>query len=73
MLMVWTTVLLLKQESATSTADLVKDFSPDVLVKWGDDGVNEIFQDETIHCVSIVLSAEIQVGFLLFLLFKSSI
>lgn len=45
----------------TSTAELVKDFAPDVSVKWGEDGLNDIFQDETIHCVAIVLSAQIQV------------
>lgn len=50
-----------KQESVTSTAELVKDFAPDVSVKWGEDGLNDIFQDETIHCVAIVLSAQIQV------------
>ncbi|CAM6096393.1 unnamed protein product [Calypogeia fissa] len=48
------------KKSAQSVADLVKDFSPDVLVKWGEDGLKEIFLDETIDSVSIVLSATIQ-------------
>ncbi|BBN07596.1 hypothetical protein MPTK1_4g04870 [Marchantia polymorpha subsp. ruderalis] len=50
------------QEVAMEGALLCKDFSPDVQAKWGEEGLEEIFADQSIHGVTVVLPAQVQLG-----------
>uniref|UniRef100_A0A0D6R8F3 Gfo/Idh/MocA-like oxidoreductase N-terminal domain-containing protein n=1 Tax=Araucaria cunninghamii TaxID=56994 RepID=A0A0D6R8F3_ARACU len=49
------------EESAKAAAALAQDFSPNVDIKWGDEGLNEIIQDKSIHGVAVVLAGQAQV------------
>ncbi|KAL2631603.1 hypothetical protein R1flu_016289 [Riccia fluitans] len=48
------------QETAMEGALLVKEYSPDVQAKWGEEGLEEIFADQSIHGVTLVLPAQVQ-------------
>ncbi|XP_078443336.1 NAD(P)-binding Rossmann-fold superfamily protein isoform X2 [Wolffia australiana] len=49
------------EESARAAAELVRDFAPEVDCKWGDEGLEYIAQDPSIHGVAVVLAGQIQV------------
>mgnify|MGYP000494642443 CR=1 FL=1 len=41
----------------------MKDFAPNAEAKWGVDGLNDIFEDKSIHGVAVVVAAQAQVIF----------
>ena len=41
----------------------MKDFAPSAEAKWGVDGLNDIFEDKSIHGVAVVVAAQAQVIF----------
>ncbi|KAH9303076.1 hypothetical protein KI387_014659, partial [Taxus chinensis] len=49
------------EESAKAAAALALDFSPNIDVKWGESGLDEIIQDKSIHGVAVVLAGQAQI------------
>ncbi|XP_057819008.1 dehydrogenase FPY6 isoform X1 [Cryptomeria japonica] len=49
------------EKSAKVAAALALDFSPNIDIKWGEAGLNEIIQDKSIHGVAVVLAGQAQV------------
>ncbi|EFJ28788.1 hypothetical protein SELMODRAFT_92921 [Selaginella moellendorffii] len=49
------------KDAAENAASLVAKFFPDVVAKWGEDGLIQILEDSSIHAVAIVLPAQVQV------------
>jgi hypothetical protein len=49
------------QESAREAVEVAKEHFPGVECKWGDKGLDEIIQDESILGVAVVLAAQYQV------------
>eukprot|EP00268_Persea_americana_P036995 TRINITY_DN3656_c0_g1_i8.p1 TRINITY_DN3656_c0_g1~~TRINITY_DN3656_c0_g1_i8.p1 ORF type:complete len:357 (+),score=67.07 TRINITY_DN3656_c0_g1_i8:133-1203(+) len=47
--------------SAKAAAELARDFSPEIECKWGDAGLDDIIQDNSIHGVAVVLAGQTQV------------
>lgn len=41
--------------------EVARSFAPVVEAKWGDEGLESIFQDKCIHAVAVVLPAQYQV------------
>lgn len=56
------------QESARGAVEIAKKHFPEVECKWGDNGFDEIIQDESIIAVAVVLAGQIQVDISLKLL-----
>ncbi|XP_077227576.1 dehydrogenase FPY6-like isoform X3 [Tasmannia lanceolata] len=50
------------EESARTAMEVARDFSPEIECKWGDEGLNEISRDKSIHGVAIVLAGHVQLG-----------
>ncbi|OAY68722.1 Uncharacterized protein ACMD2_03555 [Ananas comosus] len=49
------------EESAKAAAELARDFAPNVEVKWGDLGLQDIIEDSSIDGVAVVLAGQVQV------------
>lgn len=49
------------KESARAAAELARDFAPEIECKWGDAGLDDIIQDNSVHGVAIVLAGQTQV------------
>ncbi|XP_020600005.1 uncharacterized protein LOC110039321 isoform X2 [Phalaenopsis equestris] len=49
------------ENSAKAAAELARDFSPNVEFKWGEVGLDDIMQDDSILGVAVVLAGQVQV------------
>jgi len=50
------------QDAAKKALLLVKSYAPNAEAKWGQEGLESIFQDKSIHAVAVVLPAQHQVS-----------
>ncbi|KAM7497259.1 hypothetical protein LguiA_021673 [Lonicera macranthoides] len=57
------------EESAKGAVEIAKKFFPEVESKWGDTGLNEIVQDDSIIGVAIVLAGQTQASLSLIVLY----
>jgi hypothetical protein len=55
------------QESARGAVEIAHKHFPGVLCKWGDNGLDEIIQDDSIPGVAVVLAGQTQVSYVLLL------
>ncbi|XP_024542125.1 uncharacterized protein YMR315W [Selaginella moellendorffii] len=51
------------KDAAENAASSVAKFFPDVVAKWGEDGLIQILEDSSIHAVAIVLPAQVQLEY----------
>lgn len=56
------------EKSARAAVEFARDFSPNIECKWGDEGLEDIIQDKSIHGVAVVLAGQAQVDISLRLL-----
>jgi len=49
------------QDAALKGLELAKPYAPEAEAKWGDEGLEAIWNDKTIHAVAVVLPAQAQV------------
>lgn len=50
------------QDAAKKALVSVKSYAPNAEAKWGQEGLDSIFQDKSIHAVAVVLPAQYQVS-----------
>jgi hypothetical protein len=50
------------QDAAKKALLLAKSFAPNAEAKWGQEGLESILKDNSIHAVAVVLPAQYQVG-----------
>lgn len=60
----WTRSSFLLQESARGAAEIARKHFPEVECKWGNEGLEDIIQDESIPAVAVVLAGQTQVDYL---------
>jgi hypothetical protein len=53
------------QDAALKGLELAKPYAPEAEAKWGDEGLEAIWNDKTIHAVAIVLPAQAQLNVVL--------
>lgn len=49
------------QDGAKKALQLAKSYAPNAEAKWGQEGLESILQDKSIHAVAVVLPAQHQV------------